>query len=294
MAALDQDSADKKHTFAVRSPNESFTISGSGILVFTGKGQGIQGIGLDYEQAATVHVVVRVTDAKGAFNDVTVTVKITDANDVPHLARHTIHVSEAVRVGQIITGFSIVDEDCLTNASWLRTRQPQTHTVKLLASADSTNFKVNGSTLLLNRNVDYEVRTTYQIKVLVTDSGFNPRTIAATIAVRVLDAPELPVLVTLSHAVVNETSAFSDTKRGTEIGEVALYDEDLDEDGTGAMLVISTPSSSVFGVKFIGCSNVTGAAAGGKLTKNRKYVRCRAMLVVSGVLNHADGAQQVR
>ncbi|XP_065192577.1 cadherin-23-like [Sycon ciliatum] len=166
---------------------------------------------LNYESVKTHDVVVRVTDQSGHFNVQRFTVKVVDANDVPHdiqiLARTIDENSQMV----FITDFVTLDED-----------KTHTHTYSL-ASNPSNQFAIVNNSLYTSATatLNYEKQQQWTISILSTDDGVPPLSIKEQFVIDVMDVNEVISSINITLDKIDENSPVN-----TVIGELRTIDPD--------------------------------------------------------------------
>jgi ELWxxDGT repeat protein len=117
----------------------------------------------DFEAKKKYSIRVRVTDGGGLTFERVFSISITNVNDRPTgitLSRNTI--KETAPIGAKVGTLKSVDPDGSTPVFALVTGDGDT---------DNSSFVIEGSTLKLNAPLNFEAKTTYTIRVKVTDAG---------------------------------------------------------------------------------------------------------------------------
>lgn len=135
--------------------NASFNISGSSLRsssVF------------NYETKSSYSIRVRTTDAGGLTYEGTFTITVTNVNEAPtNIALSSASISENVPTGTTIGTLSATDPD-----------SGDTFTYSLYDSVsypDNNSFSISSTTLKTAAIFNYEVKSSYSIRVRVTDAG---------------------------------------------------------------------------------------------------------------------------
>ena len=154
------------HTYSIVSgtgdtDNAKFTISGSNLR---------WAITPDYEIPVDSNtdndylVIVRSTDDGGQTIEGNWTVRVTNANEAPtNIALSATSINENNSINAVIGAFSTTDQDA-----------GDSHTYTLVSgtgSTDNSSFNISGSNLRASAAFDYEVKSSYSIRVRSTDSG---------------------------------------------------------------------------------------------------------------------------
>ncbi len=183
--------------------NNLFTISGN---------QVVSNAPLDFEAMNKLSIRVRSTDLGGLFTEAAFAVDVTNVNELPtalNLSGNTILENQPI--GTVIGLFSNNDPDF--NDSHLYTLEPGA------GGQDNLLFDIVGNELRSFQSYDFETKSTYNIRVRVTDrvGGF----IEAPFVINVLDTNENPNSLVLSANTIAENSLL-----GTLVGNFAGTDPD--------------------------------------------------------------------
>lgn len=183
--------------------NNLFTISGNQVL---------SNAALDFETINKLSIRVRSTDLGGLFTEAAFAVDVTNVNELPtvlNLSGNTILENQPV--GTVIGLFSNNDPDF--NDSHLYTLEPGA------GGQDNLLFDIVGNELRSFQSYDFEAKSTYNIRVRVTDrvGGF----IEAPFVINILDTNENPNSLVLSANTIAENSPL-----GTLVGNLAGTDPD--------------------------------------------------------------------
>jgi ELWxxDGT repeat protein len=191
---------------------------------------------LDFEQRATYSIRVRVTDRGGNQLDRALTVTVRDVNELPtDLTLNPGTIVENAPLNSLVGIFAPTDAD----------RLPQTFSYSLVngaGSADNALFQIipGENRLLTNAVFDFEARTTYSIRVRVTNDDLDPATppviFEKELTILVTNQNEAPTQVTLAGSNVLENQP-----EGTVVGIVSGTDVDA-----GDQLQFTVQSTSAF------------------------------------------------
>ena len=169
---------------------------------------------INYEDASSLSVIVRVTDDKGLFHTEMFNVTVIDMNDPPtnvtldgSVSASIPENSKDVQIDSLITE----DEDQAQNFTYV------------LISNPGGNFEIRGDKLFASKsaNLDYESSTRYQIMVKSTDNGNPPQSVQKSLVIDLQDVNEKPTRITLSNRSVQENKP-----TGTVIGQLTVSDPD--------------------------------------------------------------------
>jgi subtilisin-like proprotein convertase family protein len=183
--------------------NNRFVISGNQVL---------SNAPLDFETINKLSIRVRSTDLGGLFTEASFAIDVTNVNELPTaltLSANTILENQPV--GTVIGLFSNNDPDF--NDSHLYTLEPGA------GGQDNLLFDIVGNELRSFQGYDFETKSTYNIRVRVTDrvGGF----IEAPFVINVLDTNENPNSLVLSANTIAENAP-----SGTVIGSLTGTDPD--------------------------------------------------------------------
>jgi hypothetical protein len=190
LAAIDPDSADT-HTFTLvagtgSTDNGSFTITGSSLntaAIF------------NFEAKSTYSIRVRATDGGALFGEQELTIFVGNVNEAPtDISLTGSTVPENLPAGTPVGTFITTDPDAAA-----------THTYTLVAgtgSTDNASFAISGAGLTTIAPFNFEVKSSYSIRVRSTDAGGLFFEEAFTITVT--NVNEAPVNTVPSAQTVNE------------------------------------------------------------------------------------------
>lgn len=207
LSSTDEDAADT-HTYTLvagagDTDNASFAISGSDLNTATT---------FDYESKSSYTIRIRSTDAGTETYEEVVVITISDVNEAPtDIALSSNTISESASSGSTIGTLSTTDEDA-----------GDTHVYSLVAGAgdtDNGSFSISGTGLLTATTLDYETKSSYDVRVRTTDANSN--TFEESFTITVTDANDTPTDILLSSNDINENSA-----TGTVVGNFSSTDQD--------------------------------------------------------------------
>ncbi len=175
---------------------------------------------LDYETKASYSVTVTATDGDNLSDTTTVTISITDVNEAPSFATDTAARSIAentaadTNIGAAITA---TDVDANTTLTYT------------LGGTDAAAFSIDSTTgqLQTSAALDYETKTTYSVRITVSDSELTD-TIDVTINVTDVDenrAPSFTEGTSTTRSVAENTAA--DTNIGSAVSATDPDDDTL-------------------------------------------------------------------
>ncbi len=185
---------------------------------------------LNYEVKDTYHLRVVAydgdpKDAKTLSDTALVTVNVQDVNDKPEIKNQEFNVVENAKAGTRVDSVKAADEDKWSKLTYAIEDVPDaTEEVAKFFSIDADGVitvSADGDGVL-----DYEVKDTYEIVVIVTDNGedkgFKNLSDTAVITIKITDEPEKPGFDDKYPVLaVDENSP-----KNTEVGVVTADDDD--------------------------------------------------------------------
>jgi len=205
---------DDEHTYTLvdgdgSDANSSFHITGDQLFIDEAT---------NYETRSSYPIRIRTTDREGLFLEKTFVISVNNLNEPPTeitLSNHII--DENSPIGTTVGLFSTEDEDLNDQ-----------HTYKLVAgagSADNAHFKILSGALLTQTSIDYETKSTYQIRVRSTDSS--SLSVEKSFVISVRDVNEIPEDLSLSGTQIEEN-----VLPGHVFGNFTVLDPDLSDSHT--------------------------------------------------------------
>jgi hypothetical protein len=172
----------------------------------------------DYESKSSYTIRVLSTDRGNLSTVKVLTVSVGDVNEGPtNVAIDSLVVNENQAIGTTIGTFSTQDVDATDSFAYTL--------VSGEGSDDNDQFTIDGITLKTATAFDREVKNSYSIRVLSTDSG-NLST-AKVFTLSVGDLNEGPTNVTLAPTIVSENQVI-----GTAVGTFGTEDVDAQDSFT--------------------------------------------------------------
>jgi gliding motility-associated-like protein len=230
--------------------NASFAITGSTLstaAVF------------DFETKSSYSIRVRVTDAGGLSFEKVFTIGVTDVNDAPtNISASASSVAENAASGTTVATLSTTDADA-----------GDTFTYTLVSGAggtDNASFAITGSTLTTAAVFDFETKSSYSVRVRVTDAG--GLSFEKEFTITVTNVNEAPTALALSNTSVLENAA-----SGTTVGTLAGTDADAGDTHTYT-LVAGTGSTDNASFTITGTTLSTAAVFNFE-AKNSYAIRVR-------------------
>jgi RHS repeat-associated protein len=176
----------------------------------------------DFETNSSYSVRVRTTDQGGLSFDQVFTVSITDVNETPtSLVLSNAVTPENIAAGSVIGSLTTTDPDVNNTFTY--------SLVTGTGSTDNAAFLVVGNQLKINASPDFELKSSYSIRVRTTDQGGLSYEKALTISVT--DVNEAPTSIVLSNNTTPENIA-----AGSIIGNFASTDPDANNTFTYSLV----------------------------------------------------------
>ncbi|MDB5391851.1 MAG: cya 3, partial [Planctomycetaceae bacterium] len=177
---------------------------------------------LDFESQSSYSIRVRSTDAGGLSIEKVFTITATDVNDAPSdvtLSNNTI--AENQPAGTTVGSFTTTDQDLGDSFTY--------SLVSGSGSSDNSLFQIVGNALQINASLDFEVQSTYSVRIHTTDAG--GLTFEKVFTIFVTDVNDRPTDLNLSS-----TTEAEDQPVGTPIGTFSIVDEDAGDTFTYALV----------------------------------------------------------
>ncbi|HID53032.1 MAG TPA: tandem-95 repeat protein, partial [Anaerolineae bacterium] len=186
---------------------------------------------LDFETQNSYSIRVRSTDAGGLWVEQMFTISVTDGNDPPtDIALSNTNVDENQPSGAIVGTLSGTDPNT-----------GDTLTFSLVADAvDNDSFAVNGTNLETAAVFDFETKSSYTVRVRVTDQGGLYFDKDFTITIN--DVNDAPTDVALSPSSIAENNSVGDL-----VGNFSTTDQDAGDTFTYVLTdTTSFPDNTAF------------------------------------------------
>ena len=242
--AADEDAGDT-HTFTLvngagDADNAAFTIAGDQLRT---------AVVFDFEVKSSFTVRVRVTDARGAVFQRALAITVTDVqeNRAPtDVSLSPSLVAENEPVGMTVGSLAATDADA-----------GDSHTFALVSGAGDTDnlaFTIGGGQLKTAAVFDFEVKSSYSIRVRATDSGSPPLSFEKQLTVTITDANDAPVVTSSAGAV-----SYTEGDPATVIDSGLTVADADDASLEGAQVRISAGFQSADQLLFSDQNGITGS-----------------------------------
>ncbi len=217
ISSEDEDAADT-HTYSLVSgsgdtDNASFQISGNELRsneVF------------DFETKTSYDVRIQTDDGNGGSFEKSLTISINDLlAQITAIQLDNASVSENEPGGSLIGAFSTFGEDLSGNFTY--------SFVTGIGDDDNASFTITNDELQTSESFNFEVRSSYSIRVKTDDGIGNSG--EYSLMIDILDVSEAPTNILLSNASVSESVA-----TGTLVGLLSSEDEDANESFSYALV----------------------------------------------------------
>ena len=192
LSATDDDISSLTYTLAAGIgdiDNGAFTITAGNTLTINASP--------DYETKTSYGIRIQVSDPEFAYSEA-FTISVNDGNDAPtDIALSQTDIDENVAANTVVGTLSATDDDIGTLTYTL---------VAGNGAADNGAFTITGNTLTINDSPDYETKSTYRIRIQVSDEEYVH---AKAFIISVIDdeANEAPTDIALSKTDIREGAA---------------------------------------------------------------------------------------
>ena len=210
LAAADSD-AGQSHSFTLvagegDTDNGSFSISGTSLNL---------DMVANFEVKSGYSIRLQADDGSGGTVQKVLTVSVTDVNEAPtDITLSPSSLAENNAAGATVGSLAAVDVDA-----------GQTHGFSLVAGAgdtDNGSFSITGSSLKISAVANFEVKSSYSIRVQADDGSGG--TFARALSILVMDLNEAPVIISNGGLA---TAAVSIAENSTSVTQVSAVDADL-------------------------------------------------------------------
>ncbi|MCP9859613.1 MULTISPECIES: ELWxxDGT repeat protein [unclassified Cyanobium] len=169
----------------------------------------------NFEAKSSYSIRVRSTDQSGAFVEKVLPISILNVNETPtNISLSASSVIENVAAGSLVGTLGSTDPD--------HPLTPQSFSYRLVAGTGATDnaaFEIQENELRLRSVPDFELKSSYSIRVQTRDQG--NRTFAKVFTITVTNQAEAPTDLNLSASSLNENVA-----AGTVVGSLSSTDQD--------------------------------------------------------------------
>lgn len=200
--------ANQSHTYSLVSGvgatnNLIFSISGSQLIAnFTA----------DFENKSSYSIRIRSTDSQGCSLERVLMLYVKNLNDAPTaISLSSSNINEGNAVNATIGSLTATDQDA--NESFVFTL------VSGAGSVDNNMFNIVNATLRANQSFNFEVQSTFKIRVRVTDKASN--TFEDSLTISVNDLNDVP-----TDILISKDSLFENLAVNTLVGTFSTIDED--------------------------------------------------------------------
>lgn len=209
----------------------------------------------NYEAKSTYNIRIRSTDAGGLWVEVPFVVSITDANDAPHdITLTPATIAENEPVNSVAGALAAIDQD-----------STHTHSFSLVSgtgSTDNASFEVDGANLKIKVSANFEVKSTYAIRIRATDDGSPAAFYEEAMTVSINNVNETPTISDIANRSINEDTStglvaftIGDVDAGTNFQVTAVSsnttlvpNDNIAFSGIGtARYVLVSPAADLFG-----------------------------------------------
>ena len=211
------------------SDNGAFTITGNQLTINASP---------DYETQSSYSIRIQVSDEQYQYME-TFTITVNDVNEAPTgIALTSTRIDENAAPNSVVGTLSATDDGLGTLAYTLAAGN---------GDIDNRAFTIIGSTLSVNASPDYETKSSYSIRIQVSDGQYQ---YAEAFTISVNDVNDAPTGIALSRTDIDENVAANSV-----VGTLSATD---DGRGTLAYTLVAGNSDIVNGVDN-GAFTITGS-----------------------------------
>ncbi len=172
----------------------------------------------DYESSQTKSIRIRTTDNGALYYEQSFVINVLNKNDAPTaLVITNQSISENLPSRSNIGYLSTTDQDANGNFSY--------SFVSGTGSTDNASFNINGNELRTNAKFNYEVKSSYSIRVKSSDGIGGD--FEQVFAISILDSNDMPTGLDISNASITENKQL-----GSFVGNFNAIDEDASDNFT--------------------------------------------------------------
>ena len=221
LSATDPDAGDA-FTYSLvpgSGDNASFKITGNQLQTIAS---------FNYETKKSYSVRIKVTDSANNPYEKSFTINVTDVNEAPtNMALSSTSVEENKPANTVVGTLGAIDPDV-----------GDVLTYSLVpGSGDNASFKITGKQLQIIAPFDYETKSSYSVRIKVTDSANN--SYEKNFAINVTNVNEVPTDITLSS-----TSVAENKPANTVVGTLGATDPDAGDIFTYSLVLGSGDNAS--------------------------------------------------
>ena len=219
------DSSDT-HTYSIVGGSSYFNISSNSLRA---------SVVFSYETATSYNVTIRTTDSVGQYYDKVFTIYISNVNEAPYgVSLSSTTVPENSSINTTVGTFTSLDSD-----------GSDTFTYTLVSGTgdgDNASFNISGNTLRTSESFNYEVKSSYSIRIRTTDAG--GLTYDGTFIITVTNVNETPTNINLSASSISENVPIN-----TAVGTLSSTDVDSGDTFTYSLVnTLSYPDNNNFNI----------------------------------------------
>jgi hypothetical protein len=217
LSAVDPDAGDTK-TFTLvpgtgSTDNASFDINGTTLVAAAV---------FNFEAKPSYSVRVRVTDSAGLFFDEVFAISVTNVNEAPtDIALSASTIAENASATATIGTLSATDPDAGDSRTFTLVAGP--------GSTDNGSFSITGPTLKADAVFDFEAKSSYSVRVRVTDTA--GLSFDEVFTISVTNVNEAPTDIVLAGSTVPENAV-----SGTTVGTLSGTDPDAADSQSFALV----------------------------------------------------------
>jgi len=209
--------------------NSSFTIAGNQLL---------SNIVFNYEFVSSCSIRVQTNDGNGGVFEKIFVITVNNMNDVPYsIVLSNSSVNENVSLSSLVGNLSALDGDV-----------GDVHTYTLVAGAGSANnasFTISGNQLLTATALNFEVKSSYSIRIQTNDG--NGGTYQKAFSIAVNDVNEAPLYHDAAVSIVENLSNASNVLNtsATDVDALQVLTYSIVSGNTGGAFSINSSSGQI-------------------------------------------------
>jgi protocadherin-16/23 len=183
---------------------------------------------LDFETVSTYNLLIRAYDGGSPprSGDMRLNISITDVNDnqpIFNMSRYSGSVDESTVVGTVILMVTATDADSGNNGK-------VGYYIDRTRSDPNENFNVDAETgaVVLNKKLDFEQQTNYELVIVAQDSGSAKLQTSAVVSIKVVDINDNEPVISIVFLTADKSPRLSENaKPGDFVARISVSDPDV-------------------------------------------------------------------
>ncbi|MBL1209170.1 MAG: hypothetical protein FWJ34_05465, partial [Geminocystis sp. GBBB08] len=195
----------------------------------------------NFESKSSYKIRVKTTDQNGLFYEKVLTITINDVNEAPtNLVLNPLTVNENVPNSTVVGSFTTIDEDANNSFNY--------SLVSGTGSEDNSAFTINGNQLQISNSPDFELKSSYKIRVKTKDQ--DGLSYEKELIISINNLNETPTDLTLNVSNIDENISAN-----TVIGNFGTIDQDNNNTFTYQIVSDDSDAEILFSDNFTAPSN---------------------------------------